>query len=96
MLKICESEEFIMNTKEFMRKIYDDVSCGETDVQTAEKSIGEEIRSMTDEHKDRFSEEDLNLIRDMLFSVQTMSMREGYILGAKHATALIAEVKRQL
>ncbi len=85
-----------MNTKEFMRKIYDDVSCGEPDVQAAEKSIGDEICLMTEKHKDRFSEDDLNIIRDMLFSVQTMSMREGYILGAKHAATLIAGVKRQL
>ena len=85
-----------MNTKEFMRKIYDDVSCGERDVQAADKSIGYEICLMTEKHKDRFSEDDLNIIRDMLFSVQTMSMREGYILGAKHAATLIAGVKRQL
>lgn len=85
-----------MNTKEFMRKIYDDVSCEEPDVQAAEKSIGDEICLMTEKHKGSFSNEDLNVIRDMLFSVQTLSMREGYILGAKHAAALIAEVKRQL
>ncbi len=85
-----------MNTKEFMRNVYDTVSCGESDVPAAEKLIGEEIRSMTEEHMDRFSEDDLNLIRDMLFTVQTMSMREGYILGAKHAAALMAEIKRQL
>lgn len=85
-----------MNTKEFMRKIYDDVSCGEPDVQAVEKSIGDEICLMTEKHKGSFSNEDLNVIRDMLFSVQTLSMREGYILGAKHAAALIAEVKRQL
>lgn len=96
MLKICESEEIIMNTKEFMRKIYDDVSSNEPDVQAVEKAIGEEIQSMTKEHRDRFSNDDLNLICDMLFSVQTMSMREGYILGAKHSAALMAEVKRQL
>lgn len=85
-----------MNTKEFMRKIYDDVSCGEPDVQAAEKSIGDEICLMTEKHKGSFSNEDLSIIRDMLFLVQTLSMREGYILGAKHAAALIAEVKRQL
>ncbi len=85
-----------MNTKEFMRNVYDTVSCGEPDVQASERLIGEEIRSMTEEHRDRFSEYDLNLIRDMLFTVQTMSMREGYILGAKHAAALMAEIKRQL
>lgn len=85
-----------MNTKEFMRNVYDNVSCDEPDVLAAEKSIGEEIRTMAEEHRDRFSEEDLNLIRDMLFTVQTASMREGYILGAKHAAALMAEVRRQL
>lgn len=85
-----------MNTKEFMRNVYDAVSCGEPDVQAAEKLIGEEICSMTEEHEGRFSEGDLNLIRDMLFTVQTMSMREGYILGAKHAAELMTEVKRQL
>lgn len=77
-----------MNTKEFMRKIYDEVSSSEPDVLAAEKAIGEEIYSMTEKHKDIFSNDDLNIIRDMLFLVQTMSMREGYILGAKHATRL--------
>lgn len=85
-----------MNPKEFMQKIYDDVSCEEPDVKAAEKSIGEEIHLMTDEYADRFSEEDLNLIRDMLFSVQTLSIREGYILGTKHTVTLITEMKRQL
>lgn|GEM_PF-7112306 len=85
-----------MNAKEFMQRVYDEVSCEEPDVQAAEKSIGNDICLMTEEHRDRFSEEDLNLIRDMLYSVQTVSMREGYILGAKHAAALMAEVKRQL
>lgn len=84
-----------MKTKEFMLKIYDEVSCEEPDVQAAEKSIGNEICLMTEEHRDKFSEEDLNLIRDMLYSVQTVSMREGYILGAKHAAALMEKVKRE-
>lgn len=85
-----------MNTKEFMQNIYDNVSCTEPDVQAAEKTIGEEILSMTEKHKDRFANDELDLIRDMLFTVQTMSMREGYILGAKHVAALMAEMKQQL
>ncbi len=81
-----------MNTKDFMRNVYDSVSSGLPDVLEAEKVIGEEIHLMTEKLVNRLSDEDIGTVRNMLFAVQTMSMREGYILGAKHAAAIMSEI----
>lgn len=78
--------------KDLLRKIYESVLVHETDIFNMEKYINNEMENYIEPLKERFSEDELDIIRDCIYTTALLSETESFKMGMKYGMKMIIEV----
>lgn len=73
---------------EILKKIYERVIYHEDGAQACEKRLEEEIHTLLKPYSKRFPEEDLELIKSLMYATELKAMEEGYQLGVQYTLIL--------
>ena len=75
--------------KEIWEKIYEKVIYQDEDVQKVEKELDLEIQKFLMAYESKFNKNDLETIRDLMYAIESKSMKEGFWLGARYVLSLL-------
>lgn len=74
---------------ELLKKIYEEVIYYEKDTQKMEQSLELEINTLLKPYVNRFSEEEMETIRSLMYAIQLKAMQEGFQHGVKYTLSTL-------
>ena len=77
---------------ELLRKLYQTAITYEEETYKMELKINDTIEEILKQYSDRFSSEDMEIIREVTYASVTVSEEESFQLGVRYAFKLLAEI----
>lgn len=69
--------------EDLLKKIFDQVLMNEKETVKCNKVVDDKVEKVAESYKDKLSEEDLEKLKDDLFSVSLLAEQTGFELGVK-------------
>lgn len=74
---------------ELLRKIYDTIICYEKDAVEMGWRIEEEIKYLIQPYQDKLTEDELEVLKNLLYGAALSGQREGFILGVQYTLKML-------
>ncbi len=79
---------------ELFNKIYDNVICYEEDFIEVSKELDKTVDELLKPHLQRFSNDDMELLKTLMYQISSSSKQTGFQLGSKYALSLLLELTK--
>ena len=75
--------------RELFRKIYENIISKEEDTFQMDKRLGDCMEEYIAQHKEHFSESDMEIIRDCVYYAILLTEEEAFYLGVKYTANML-------
>ena len=77
---------------ELLRKLYDDVISNEDDTLKVGNRLDAEVKELVEPYTNCFSEDDMETIKNLMYSILLTGEQEGFHLGVKSTIKILMEI----
>lgn len=74
---------------ELLKKIYENVIAYEPEAIKCNKNLNNQISELIEPYKNQFSENDIEIIENLMYSVMLFSEHEGFQIGTKYTMKML-------